>query len=99
MIHGVCGRGLDKAHYLHSFQNLAKDGMFTIQPGGLDASDEKLGTIGVWSWREKRTKFLIFSRNMVTVIKDKYWYFFLYCLSTVKQIYNKVPGMDDFASL
>lgn len=36
---------------------------------------------------------------MVTVIKDKYWYFFLYCLSTVKQIYNKVPGMDDFASL
>lgn len=36
---------------------------------------------------------------MVTVIEDKYWYFFLYRLSTVKQIYNKVPGMDDFASL
>lgn len=33
------------------------------------------------------------------LIKDKYRYFFLYCLSTVKQIYNKVPGMDDFASL
>lgn len=58
MIHGICRHGLYNAHYFHSFQNLAKDSMFTIQPGGFDASNEELGAIGVWSWRKKRVKFL-----------------------------------------
>jgi hypothetical protein len=40
---------LNLTHYIHSFYNLAKYNMFTIQVRSFSARDEKLTTVGVWA--------------------------------------------------
>jgi len=41
--------GFDLLDYIHALDNLSKDDMFTIQPGGLGGANEELGSVGVGS--------------------------------------------------
>jgi len=41
------GGVLNGRNDVHAFQNLAKDNVLPIQPGGLDSGDEELRSIGI----------------------------------------------------
>merc|ERR1712050_533404 len=40
---------LHLCHYIHTIHDLSEDDVLAVEPLGLDRSEEKLGSIGVWS--------------------------------------------------